>query len=256
MSPLRRVAAAESGLAGRGPFAWEGTPLRGGRAGGHRGLGRLRRPRRPGKSGGPGAGRAAEGARRGGAGARTRLRPLPRGKARGRARGRGAGSEAAAGRKLAPRTGAPGPGRRFRTRRPLRGAVAGARRRGGRGRPGADPERRRVCGRRPPRARLLPPRVTRRPSARTSSIRPDRPPAPLPSITLARRGLRGRRRRAPRAGVGRAGPGSRRPPRKSETRGRPAFGATLCEPQTDPHGSEEAFCYQSTNIRLYSTSLS
>lgn len=115
----------------------------------------------------------------------------------GRTRGRG---RAGAGKEARPAHRAPGPGG-FRARLPPR-SRARARRRGGGGRPGADPERRRVCARPPPRARLLPPRVTRRPSARTSSIRPDRPPAPRPSIKPG--GAR-------RAGAGTRGPGARGP---------------------------------------------
>lgn len=102
--------------------------------------------------------------------------------------------------------------------RPLGGAGPGRAGVGGpgaAGRPGADPERRGVCARRPPRARLLPPRVRRRPSARTSSIRPDRPPAPRPSITPA--GAGGGAGHG--AGGGRAGRGET--PECTRERGRP-----------------------------------
>lgn len=221
-----------SRLAGRGPFTWERHSSPGGRAGGRRSLGRQHRPRRPGKSEGPGAGRAGEGA-------------LP-GRCRRRDEAAAAapreGARASGGREARrPRWGS-GPRARGRQARealphppPPRRSRAGARRRGGRGRPGADPERRRVCGRRPPRARLLPPRVTRRPSARTSSIRPDRPPAPLPSITPAgparparaeAQGTpRGRRARGPQE---LANPSEERDP--GEARVDQGAGATLCKP--------------------------
>lgn len=132
------------------------------------------------------------GLRGGGAGAGTRLRPRPGGKRGGRAEEAGL----AHGRQARDALPRPPPPPRSRARARQRGG-------GGGGRPGADPERRRVCARRPPRARLPPPRVTPRPSAHTSSIRPDRPPAPRPSITRrARAAARGAARggRAGRAG--------------------------------------------------------
>lgn len=250
MSPSRRVAAAESRLAGRGPSASgkHSSPLAV-TAASDACTGLAAR----GKSGGLGGGRAGEGAPPRSAGYPTRLRPRPP----------RAGARASGGREARRPRGGSGP--RAPGRQAPGGASApaapsaepaGARRRGGRGRPGADPERRRVCGRRPPRARLLPPRVTRRPSARTSSIRPDRPPAPRPSITPAQRGLRGRRRRAPRAG-GWGGEAVRRArelatPSEERDPGEACVhqgAGRLCVcPRTAPRGSEEAFFYQSTNI--------
>jgi hypothetical protein len=133
--------------------------------------------------------RADGGSRTGGGARRGGLRVAAPGRAQ-RARARGAGKETGRGAGRQAREALPRPP-------PLGGAGPGRARGGGGGRPGADPERRRVCARPPPRARLLPPRVTRRPSARTSSIRPDRPPAPRPSITPGGAGCgRGRARGA------------------------------------------------------------
>lgn len=138
----------------------------------------------------------------------------------------GAGSGAAAERKRSPRTGA-SPGTGFRARRPLLGAGPGrARGAGAAGRPGADPERRGVCARRPPRARRLPPRVRRRPSARTSSIRPDRPPAPRPSITPA--GAGGAQGTAQGRARGREPATSAREPNPGAARVRPGAGPARC----------------------------
>lgn len=89
---------------------------------------------------------------------------------RAEAKAHGAGKEAQ------PASGAPGSA--SSAPEPGRDAPVGRWRR-----PGADLERRRVCALPPARARLPPPRVRRRRSVRTSSIRPDRPPAPRPSIT-------------------------------------------------------------------------
>ncbi|XP_006884998.1 PREDICTED: serine/arginine repetitive matrix protein 3-like [Elephantulus edwardii] len=108
----------------------------------------------------------------------------------------------AARRKRCWRTGRQGARRCFRLRRtgrPSPEPSLAARRGAGAAGPGALTSRaeesapgrlRRAGG---PGPRLLPPRVTRRPSARTSLIRPDRPPAPRPSITLPARGCAGRR---------------------------------------------------------------
>lgn len=85
-----------------------------------------------------------------------------------------------AGKEARPASGAPGSA--SSALEPGRGAPVGRWRR-----PGADLERRRVCALPPARARLPPPRVRRRRSARTSSIRPDRPPAPRPSIKPGQR---------------------------------------------------------------------
>lgn len=97
------------------------------------------------------------------------------GAVRAEARAHGAGKEAR------PASGAPGSG--SSAPEPGRDAPVGRWRR-----PGADLERRRVCALPPARARLPPPRVRRRRSVRTSSIRPDRPPAPRPSITSGGQG--------------------------------------------------------------------
>lgn len=99
------------------------------------------------------------------------------GAVRAEAGARGAGKEAQ------PASGAPGSA--SSAPEPGRGAPVGRWRW-----PGADLERRRVCALPPARARLPPPRVRRRRSVRTSSIRPDRPPAPRPSIKPGQRGRR------------------------------------------------------------------
>lgn len=204
------------------------------------------RPPRPGRWHGPGAPVRAEwrarARRRAGSAREGRL---PGDAAAVRSGAPGAGSEAPADRKRG-RARAPGPGRASAPAAPSAEPGPGAPQ--GRGRPAAaDLERRRVCARPPPRARLLPPRVTRRPSARTSSIRPDRPPAPRPSITPAGGG--GGAGPGGRAGAGgRAGLGNRWPPRESQPRGdarvHQAAGPTVCQPRMDPCGSQTACFYQ------------
>lgn len=149
---LRLNCAASATVAAADP-ASRARPDPRGSAGGRRGLD-------AGKSGVAGSGERERGLREGA------TAPGP-GCGRGReGRGAGGGERGARGEEAGPRTGA-WPGTRFRARQPPPRSPAGARRRGGGGRPGLTP------------------------SAAESA------PARLPALASCRLGLRGGRQRAP-----------------------------------------------------------